>query len=262
MKNYHTHTSRCMHANGQDEDYVLAAIQGGFKVLGFSDHTPWKYDSDFVAHMRMPLSQFEEYYRSVLYLKEKYKDKIDIKVGLECEYYPQYMDWLKEFAKKYTLDYLIFGNHYADTDENHLYYGSCTRDDEMLEKYVKTTIEGLKTGMYCYLAHPDLYMRSGRKWDEKSEWAAHQICSFCKEHDIIIEYNLAGLRSSISREVMEYPHDEFWKIASMYHNKTIIGVDAHSPKNLSDSSLYNLAKLKLSELEVELVEDIQYNQYE
>lgn len=51
--NYHTHTTRCMHATGNDEDYVLSAIKGGYRILGFSDHTPWKYRTDYVADMRM-----------------------------------------------------------------------------------------------------------------------------------------------------------------------------------------------------------------
>ena len=34
--NYHTHTTRCMHATGDDEDYVLSAIKGGYRILGFS----------------------------------------------------------------------------------------------------------------------------------------------------------------------------------------------------------------------------------
>ena len=36
--NYHTHTARCGHAIGTDEEYVQAAIQAGLKTLGFSDH--------------------------------------------------------------------------------------------------------------------------------------------------------------------------------------------------------------------------------
>lgn len=47
--NYHTHTTRCMHAVGDDEDYVRSAIKGGFQELGFSDHGPWKYHTDFVS---------------------------------------------------------------------------------------------------------------------------------------------------------------------------------------------------------------------
>ena len=35
---YHTHTKRCGHAQGEDEEYVLSAIKHGFKFLGFSDH--------------------------------------------------------------------------------------------------------------------------------------------------------------------------------------------------------------------------------
>ena len=36
--NYHTHTKRCGHATGEDEDYVIAALNKGYKILGFSDH--------------------------------------------------------------------------------------------------------------------------------------------------------------------------------------------------------------------------------
>ena len=35
--NYHMHTKRCMHASGSDEDYVLAAIEGGYEEIGFSE---------------------------------------------------------------------------------------------------------------------------------------------------------------------------------------------------------------------------------
>ena len=90
--NYHTHTKRCMHACGKDEEYVLAAIANGYEELGFSDHTPWKYDTDYVAHMRMRLDQAQEYLESIDALKQKYQDKIHILKGFECEYFPKYLD--------------------------------------------------------------------------------------------------------------------------------------------------------------------------
>ena len=46
--NYHTHTTRCHHATGSDEEFVLSAIKGGYQELGFSDHTPWKYHTDYI----------------------------------------------------------------------------------------------------------------------------------------------------------------------------------------------------------------------
>ena len=55
MKNYHTHTKRCYHAIDNEEDYILAAIKSGYSELGFSDHTPWHYDSSFHSTMRMEM---------------------------------------------------------------------------------------------------------------------------------------------------------------------------------------------------------------
>ena len=99
--NYHTHTTRCMHATGSDEDYVLSAIKGGYQELGFSDHTPWKYHTDYVADMRMLPEELPGYVESLRSLREKYRDQISIKIGLECEYFPTYIHWLKEKIKEY-----------------------------------------------------------------------------------------------------------------------------------------------------------------
>ena len=43
--NFHTHTARCGHASGRDEEYVQSAIRGGYQVLGFADHSPWQFAS-------------------------------------------------------------------------------------------------------------------------------------------------------------------------------------------------------------------------
>ncbi len=257
MKNYHTHTSRCMHAVGNDEDYVVSAIRSGYTVLGFSDHTPWKYNSDFVAGMRMHITQFDDYYKSIKGLKEKYKDQIDIKIGLECEYYPRYMNWLKDLVKEYNLDYLILGHHYYETDEYYPYFGSYANNNEYLDDYVDSVIEGLSTGLFSYVAHPDLYCRA-RNWDKYCEQAAHKLCAYCKEHDILMEYNLAGVRYTAHKKDMKYPHINFWKIAAQYNIKAIIGVDAHNPKDLEDKTTYNLALKTLQDLGIEVVEDIEY----
>ena len=41
MNNYHTHTYRCFHAYGTEEDYVQEAIRQNMQELGFSDHGPF-----------------------------------------------------------------------------------------------------------------------------------------------------------------------------------------------------------------------------
>ena len=72
--NYHTHTKRCGHAVGEDEEYVLQAIKLGIKKLGFSDHVilPEGFEQPGI---RGSSTQLEDYLNSVKYLKEKYKDQ-------------------------------------------------------------------------------------------------------------------------------------------------------------------------------------------
>lgn len=93
--NYHTHTELCNHAKGSNEEFVLAAIEAGFDEIGFADHSPWPFEN-FVSGMRMTADELEMYCRSVKALKEKYKDKISIKLGLECEFSQNTTNGLKK----------------------------------------------------------------------------------------------------------------------------------------------------------------------
>lgn len=257
--NYHTHTSLCRHADGLMEEYVLSAIKAGFQELGFSDHTPWKYHSDYISHMRMRLFEFSDYKKEVLRLKEKYKDQISIKLGLECEYFPEYMEWLLDFIKEEELDYILFGNHFKISDEiPRSYYGSQIHDAKGLNRYVEDVIKGMELGCYAYLAHPDLFMRSLDSWDEACDEASRRICAKAKELGVILEYNLAGKMMGIALKRDFYPYPRFWEIAGEYGCKAIVGVDAHTPSALQDTVLYDEGRAYLKEVGCELVDTIPF----
>ena len=98
--NYHTHTTR-LHATGDDEDYVISAIKGGYRILGFSHHTPWKYRTDYVADMRMLPEELPGYVES---LKTLRADRIDIRKAV-TGYSIGFSD---------QLDYIILKNYHTD----------------------------------------------------------------------------------------------------------------------------------------------------
>lgn len=245
--NYHTHTTRCMHAKGTDEEFVLSAIKGGYDVLGFSDHTPWKYRSDFVAGMRMLPSELPDYIESISSLRKKYHDKIQIKIGLECEYFPDYLYWLKEQIKQYHIDYAIFGNHYYHTDEKFPYFGSHTRNRDMLDLYEESAIEGMESGLFCYLAHPDLFMRSYPKFDHHCTTISRHICRAAARLHIPLEYNIGRWYFGETEENgrLTYPTPAFWKIAANEGCTAIIGLDAHDHRELLNPISYLKAQQDL-----------------
>lgn len=250
MKNYHTHTIRCYHAIDQEEEYIKAAIQAGYSELGFSDHTPWHYESTFHSTMRMEEDKLEGYVQTLRQLKEKYKNQISIKIGLECEYFEKYIPWLKDVINQYELDYVILGNHYDETDETGIYFGR-PLNQQQFAKYIESTIKGLKTGLFSYLAHPDL-----ANYDINDPFYTQEmtrLCQVAKELDIPLEFNLLGYAT-----YRQYPNDVFFRIAQKVGNKVIIGTDAHESRALLDIETYHKAKQYLERLGIEITEDIRF----
>ena len=69
MFNLHTHTYRCNHASGKDEEYVIKAIENGYSTIGFSDHAPYLFPNGYVSSFRMLPNEAEGYAKSINSLK-------------------------------------------------------------------------------------------------------------------------------------------------------------------------------------------------
>ncbi len=252
-KNYHTHTARCQHAEGSDEGYVRAAIAAGFGVLGFADHAPWDFASGFRSAIRMGAAEWPDYAASVRRLKEKYAGQIDIRLGLESEWSPRYRDQMHRWMDE-GCEYLILGQHFVDTEECNPYIGKeCASDDGLL-RYADSTAEAIATGLFCYLAHPDLYMRPRHGFDKLCERAADTICQAAKEANMPIEYNLLGLLSELKGTSRGYPDADFWQYVRKWENDVIIGVDAHHPDHLLNESLWDTGRRRLENLGCRIVD--------
>jgi histidinol-phosphatase (PHP family) len=248
--NYHTHTFRCKHAIGTDEDYVQAAISAGIEVLGFSDHTPWPLHSYESGYIRMSLDELPDYITSLIQLRTKYQQQISIKIGLECEYFEDRIKWLRKIKKDYQLDFIIFGNHYHKYEKSDNYYGHYRSNQQgLIKDYLEDAHKALKSGLYDLFAHPDLFVRGLKQFDEDAQSASHQLCQWAKQYNIPLEYNLNGLRANAS-----YPHPEFFRIAGIHHNQVMISYDAHDPKFLLDDQIYQQAYKTLTELGCQIID--------
>ena len=225
--NYHTHTYRCQHATGEDREYVEHAIAHGMKILGFSDHCPWIFPDGYVSIIRMSPQETDSYFSSLLSLKKEYANDIKIYIGFESEYIPELMEKQTEFLKDYPVDYMILGQHFITREPFYPPESECRGTEKYLSKYVSLVIEGLETGLYRYVAHPDIaYLNT---YSETYREQMLRLCTYLKEHNIPVEINLLGLRDG-----RHYPSDRFFAIASEVGNSAIIGCDAHFPSALSD----------------------------
>ena len=227
--NYHTHTSRCGHATGSDEEYVKCAMEAGIKYLGFSDHTSFIFPDGHEDNWRVPLSEAENYVKSINSLREKYREKVEIIVGFEMEYYSEYFDQMLNIARKYGAEYLILAQHFIHSQyPNGVGSVGPTDSEEHLSCYVDEVIQGMKTGFFSYVAHPDLVCFTGD--DEVYRKHITRLCMASKELNIPLEINLLGIRYN-----KHYPDEKFWQIVGEIGAPVTIGYDAHASENFLDT---------------------------
>lgn len=253
IANYHTHTWRCLHAVGSEREYAEAAIDGGLKILGFSDHTPMPYDGDYVSNTKMTMDQLEGYVDTVLALKEEYRKEIEIHLGLEVEYYPKYFRKLLSFVTQYPVEYFLLGQHFLGNEIGDRFSGEPTDEEEVLARYCAQTKEALDTGYFTYFAHPDLIHYTG----DRSVYERHMrsLCEHAKKLDIPLEINFLGIWGR-----RHYPNPVFWKIAGETGNKVIFGSDAHRPDKVWNPEALQRAQQIVWENGLQVVETVEFRQ--
>ena len=227
--NFHTHTYRCHHASDTPEEYVVRAIDGGIKYMGFSDHFPYRFPDGREAKFRVPVDEVGDYFAEIMALREKYKDKIDIKIGFEMEYYPELFDEMLALAKSYGAEYLICGEHfnhpeYPNARSNYAY----PADNESLCEYVQNICAAIKSHAFTYIAHPDII--NFVTDDAFYEKEMRKICEASLAEGVPLEINFLGIRES-----RLYPRELFWKIAGEVGSPVTCGFDAHTADDAADS---------------------------
>ena len=254
LENYHTHTPLCRHATGNAEEYVLCAIKGGLKDIGFSDHTPFLFPDGYYSHMRMYPDQIQQYAETILALKEKYADVIHVHLGLEVEYYPDRMEALLKLIEPYGIEYMILGQHWCGNEQNEPYNGAATNDETHLIRYCDQIIAAMDTGLFSYIAHPDLLHFVG----DENQYRFHmqRLCQKAKDENMPLEINLLGLRGQ-----RHYPREAFWETAGEVGCKAVLGCDAHTPEDVVDPLSEKTARLLAEKYQLELLEHVPIHPY-
>jgi histidinol-phosphatase (PHP family) len=225
---YHSHTERCGHAYGTDEEFIQAAIERGLKIYGVSDHIFLPGVSD--PGMRGEYEELDGYCKSIRSLAEKYKDKIKVHLAFEAEWYGDTFKEYYEQLKAERVDYLILGQHNFLLNNRCFGYGYLPNKRESVIRYVNDLTDGMRSGLFAYVAHPDLFLLWYRKWDDLAIWAAEEIAKTSAETGVPLEVNMGQSHWAKYKDNHDYtyPSHPFWDIVSKYGCKAIIGMDAHT----------------------------------
>ncbi len=249
--NYHTHTVRCRHARGTEREYIEAAIANGIQVLGFSDHTPYPTPQEgdwWRPYMKM--EELSEYVNTLLELKREYKNRIELHIGLEAEYFPAFFGELLDAVRSLQIEYLIMGQHkLGDGRSTDIYSGTETKEESVLEYYYSQVLAGAATGSFTYIAHPDVLRFEGER--DVYERHTRDFCRRIREMNLPLEINFLGIQ-----EERRYPREDFWRIAGEEGCDAVYGLDAHSPGSFQWKETWEKAEKLREKYRLHVLEEL------
>ncbi len=113
VPDYHLHTAFSGDCKTPPEELILQAISQGMTSLCVTDHNDLDHPVlpdpvDF--HL-----DTEVYIKSMLSLREKYKDRFDLRIGVEQGVMPETCEKLSDFSLRYPeLDFIICSSHFVE----------------------------------------------------------------------------------------------------------------------------------------------------
>lgn len=241
--NLHGHTIYCDGKN-KAEDYILAAIEKNFVSVGLSGHSYTAFDTEPC----MSEKGTQEYLEEMRSLKERYKDKIEVYIGIEADFYTGYD---KGTDKEMGLDFRIGSVHYikdkvkdeyycVDNTPEILAYGIKNYDNgnerSFIEAYYDNIMEMVHTQKPDILGHLDLvrkFNKDRKYFDENTDWynrKINHVLDEIAETDTIIEINTGG----ISRGWTETPYPSIPILKKILDRNIPITIssDVHAVENI------------------------------
>ncbi len=218
----HNHTTRCNHAEGTIDEYILRAIELGIDIYGFSEHAPMNFDS----YYRLNFNEMEVYTRDILEAKEKYKNNIKILLGYEVDYLKGHID---ERVLNTKVDYLIGSIHFLDKwgfDNPEFIGGWKERNiDDIWQEYFDAIEAMANTGYLDIVGHFDLIKVFKFMPTKDIRLMATNALRAIKKSGMVMELNGAGLRKPI-KEI--YPSQMLLEVAYEMNIPITFSSDAHA----------------------------------
>lgn len=255
----HTHTELCPHGSGEStEKMVQRAIQLGLKKICFTEHAPlppdfrkqYAGDERGFSEASLTMAQVPEYLALARGLQQKYAGQIEISIGFEVDFLPNYVDWTKAFMTKYgpQTQESILSVHFMrgkddhfwcvdnGTDDFKLGFGQWLDKPQLLFKhYYETVLASVQADLGAAAPQRIGHMSLVRKYQDYFQLSAplddanlrlvDKILDLVQHQNRELDLNLAGLYKPFCNDF--YPGNQILKRAQSRGIPLVYGSDAH-----------------------------------
>ena len=231
--NLHNHTT---YSDGKFSvrENVEEALSIGMESIGFSDHSFTACDTSYC----MKLEQYPAYMAEVRAIKEEYRDRIPVYLGIEKDYYSDIVS--SDF------DYVIGSVHYIvengvtyPIDHSRVQQEDCIREVfggdvlAMAERYYSMVAEQARTARPTFIGHFDVLNKFSIMPEDDPRYIRLTMDKLeeCVKYCPYLEINTGG----ISRGWRSFPYPSPYLLNHLRElgGHILLGADSHAISNLT-----------------------------
>lgn len=245
---FHIHTYICKHSSNHLEEIIAYALKHGYKKLYFTEHAPISVKCYYQSR-RASYKEIAQLKHGIDLANKKYGKKLQIFFGYEVEYNKANRDYIHKLAKDKYCQFLVFGNHfYGDLfkmEKPLPLVMNITKNINQLKEFDENNKAAMSSGLISWVAHPDIFLNSYKKWNKHSIAVCKHIISWAKKYKLTLGFNV-NFPDFKTRSKWHYPCIYFWKMVAKTNIPVIIESDAHDMHSLTVDWLEKARKLAIS----------------
>jgi histidinol-phosphatase (PHP family) len=237
LPDYHVHTYRCGHAGGSSREFVLRAIDRGLSEIGFTDHIPLYFLPPGQRDPRLAMreDQFDDYLREVEDLREEFRDRIAVRLGLEADYAEGHEPELARWLSRADWDLVLGSVHWVAGDWIDDPARSPVRFERegverLYAEYYRLLAKAARSGFFDVLTHFDLPKKHGHRPPAPLEAAEEEAIAAARESACAVEISSAGLRKPVAEA---YPEARLLARIVASGVPVTFSSDAHAPAEVA-----------------------------
>lgn len=231
---FHLHSGFSEDSSSPMEEMVRAAAEKGLKILCFTEH----YDLDYPEGCGEFRPDMEAYVSRLFSLRETYRDRIQIRLGLELGMQSHLGEAYRRLAGSFPFDFLIASQHLVEgADPYYPEYWQGRREEEVYRSYFETVLCNIRSmEEFDTLGHLDYIVRYGPNRNRFYSFRAYEdvITPILQElirRNKCLEVNTAGLKYGLGHPNPE--EDVLRRYRELGGRRITIGSDAHKPEHIA-----------------------------
>lgn len=231
----HMHSAYSADSDTPMEDMVKGAIQKGLEFICFTDHQDKNCYLDDMEYA----FDTARYKNEVENLKERYKNEIEIRFGVELGLMPEEEKYCMAYPKEWEFDFVIGSVHFINYKDPYYpeFFEMYASDYDVYRHYFELTLENIKKyDDFDVLGHLDYIVRYGKNrerayLENDFREVTDEILRILISRGQGLEVNSAGLKYGLP---FAHPHDRILKRYLELGGEVLtIGADAHKPEHIA-----------------------------